>query len=53
MKKNQPQKNGIGFGMGNLIKLIEEQESYDICYQLYANVWNNQTKIEFKLIDIK
>ena len=39
--------------MGNYMKIVQEKESFDICYQLYANVWNNQTKIEFKIKDLR
>jgi single-stranded-DNA-specific exonuclease len=53
LKDGQDPKNGVGFGMGNYMKVMEEKETFDICYQLYANVWNGQTKIEFKLKDLK
>lgn len=53
LKDGQDPKNGVGFGMGDYMKLIESKETFDICYQLYANVWNGQTKIEFKLKDLK
>lgn len=53
LKDGQNPKNGIGFGMGDYMKIIEIKETFDICYQLYANVWNGQTKIEFKLKDLK
>ncbi|MDB5228902.1 MAG: recJ [Bacteroidota bacterium] len=53
LKDGQDPKNGVGFGMGNYMKIMEKKESFDICYQLYPNVWNNQTKIEFKLKDLQ
>ncbi len=53
LKDGQDPKNGVGFGMGNYIKIMEQKESFDICYQLYANEWNNQVKIEFKLKDLR
>lgn len=53
LKDGQHPKNGIAFGMGDFFNLLEENETVDICYQLYANVWNNQTKIEFRLKDMK
>lgn len=53
LKDGQNPKNGIGFGMGDYMKIIENNETFDICYQLYANVWNGQTKIEFKLKDLR
>lgn len=53
LKDGQDPKNGVGFGMGNYMKIMEQKESFDVCYQLYANVWNNHTKIEFKLKDLQ
>ncbi len=53
LKDGQDPKNGIGFGMGNFMKIVEQNDTFDVCYQLYANVWNNQTKIEFKLKDLR
>jgi single-stranded-DNA-specific exonuclease len=53
LKDGQSPKNGVGFGMGNYMKLMEQKETVDICYQLYANEWNNQIKIEFKLKDLR
>lgn len=53
LKDGQDPRNGIGFGMGDYMKLLEQQETVDICYQMYANVWNGQTKIEFRLKDMK
>ena len=53
LKDGQNPKNGIGFGMGDYMKIIENKETYDICFQLYANVWNGQTKIEFRLKDLR
>ena len=53
IKDGQDPKNGVGFGMGSFMKIMEEKKSFDICYQLYPNVWNGQTKIEFKLKDLR
>ena len=53
LKDGQDPRNGIGFGMGDYMSIIEQKETFDISYQLYANVWNGQTKIEFKLKDVK
>jgi single-stranded-DNA-specific exonuclease len=53
LKDGQDPRNGVGFGMGDFMKIIQKKETFDICYQLYANVWNNQTKIEFKLKDLR
>lgn len=53
LKDGQDPRNGVGFGMGDYMKILEANETVDICYQLYANVWNGQTKIEFKLKDLR
>jgi single-stranded-DNA-specific exonuclease len=53
LKDGQNPMNGIGFGMANLYNTMEEKETFDVCYQLYANEWNGQTKIELRLKDIK
>lgn len=53
LKDGQSPKNGIGFGMGDYLQIMESKETVDVCYQLYANEWNNQVKIEFKLKDLR
>jgi single-stranded-DNA-specific exonuclease len=53
LKDGQDPKNGVGFGMGNYMKVMEQKDTFDVCYQLYANEWNNQKKIEFKLKDLR
>ena len=53
IKDGQDPRNGIGFGMGDFMSIMETKETVDICYQLYANVWNGQTKIEFRLKDLR
>ncbi len=53
LKDGQDPKNGVGFGMGNYMKVMEQNDTFDVCYQLYANEWNNQKKIEFKLKDLR
>jgi len=53
LKDGQNPVNGIGFGMAELYKIMEEKETFDVCYQLYTNEWNGQTKIELRLKDIE
>ncbi len=53
LKDGQDPRNGIGFGMGDYMNILQTKETFDICYQLYANIWNGQTKIEFKLKDLR
>lgn len=53
LKDGQNPVNGIGFGMADLFKIMENKDTFDVCYQLYANEWNNQIKIELRLKDIE
>lgn len=53
LKDGQNPRNGVGFGMGDYMKILENNETVDICFQMYANIWNGQTKIEFRLKDLK
>ncbi len=43
--------NAIGFGLGNKIKLI--QNDFDIAYSLDENEWNGKTSVQLLLKDIK
>jgi single-stranded-DNA-specific exonuclease len=53
LKDGQNPVNGVGFGMANLYEVMNTKETFDVCYQLYPNEWNGQTKIELRLKDIK
>lgn len=53
LKDGQDPKNGVGFGMGDYMNIMNQKESFDICYQLYPNEWNGQRKIEFRLKDLR
>lgn len=54
LKDGQNPMNGIGFGLGYLYQTVmAEKETFDICYQLFTNEWNGNTKIELRLKDIK
>lgn len=43
----------IGFNFGSLASKISSQERVDICFNLEANTWNNEKKLELKIKDIK
>ncbi|MEZ4880130.1 MAG: single-stranded-DNA-specific exonuclease RecJ, partial [Chitinophagales bacterium] len=46
--------NGIGFGMAYLYKnIIQQKDTFDICYHLCKNSWNGQEKIELRIKDIQ
>lgn len=53
LKDGQNPVNGVGFGMAHLYNVMEKKDTFDVCYQLYSNEWNGQTKIELRLKDIK
>ncbi len=45
--------SGIGFNMAAKFHLLQMKEPLDIVYTLDENVWNNETTIQIKVIDIK
>ncbi len=45
--------SGIGFNMAAKFHLLQMKEPLDIVYTLDENVWNNETNIQLKVIDIK
>ncbi len=44
---------GIGFGMADKFHLIETGQPLDIAYTLDINEWNNETKLQLKMIDFR
>jgi len=48
---NRKTYNAIGFGLGDKMKLIEND--FDIAYSLDENEWNGRTSIQLLLKDIK
>jgi len=44
---------GIGFNLAQHYPLVNSGKTFDICYTLEPNTWNNVTNIEIKILDIK
>ncbi len=43
----------IAFGLGHYKKLMEEAESFDICYTIEENTWREKTSIQLNIKDIR
>jgi single-stranded-DNA-specific exonuclease len=45
--------NAIGFGMATKLDVINNQQSFDICYCIEENEWNGVISLQLRLKDIK
>lgn len=45
--------SGIGFNLAAKYDLLQMKEPLDIVYTIDENIWNNETTIQLKVIDIK
>ncbi len=45
--------DAIAFDMGNLYERIHNEETFDICYHVQMNEWQNQRKLQLLIKDIK
>lgn len=45
--------NAIGFGMAPKLELINNHQSFDICYCIEENEWNGVVSLQLRLKDIK
>ncbi len=43
----------IGFFWGEFAQKIKFGKSYDICFTVSENIWNNQKKLQLKLVDMR
>jgi single-stranded-DNA-specific exonuclease len=43
----------IAFGLGHYKQLLEEAESFDICYTIEENTWREKTTIQLNIKDIR
>jgi single-stranded-DNA-specific exonuclease len=43
----------IGFGLGEYFNDIKDNQSFDIAFVIEENTWNNNTKLQLNLRDIK
>lgn len=44
---------GIGFNLANKFNLLTDKKPFDILYALEENEWNNEKRIQLKVIDIR
>lgn len=45
--------NGIGFNMAEKMDVIKSRHSFEILYHIEENIWNGNTSIQLKVIDIQ
>ena len=45
--------NGIGFNMAEKMDVIKSRHSFEILYHIEENIWNGNTSIQLKVIDIR
>jgi single-stranded-DNA-specific exonuclease len=45
--------NGIGFNMADKFHLLQQQKPVDIVYTLDENEWNNEKRLQLKVIDFR
>jgi len=53
VKQNDLRFTGIGFNMADKFHLLESKQPVDIIFTLDENVWNGETTLQLKVIDIK
>ena len=53
VKQNDIHFTGIGFNMADKFHLLESKQPVDIIFTLDENVWNGETTLQLKVIDIK
>jgi single-stranded-DNA-specific exonuclease len=53
VKQNDIHFTGIGFNMADKFHLFESKQPVDIIFTLDENVWNGETTLQLKVIDIR
>lgn len=53
VKQNDLRFTGIGFNMADKFHLLESKQPVDIIFTLDENVWNGETTLQLKVIDIR
>ncbi|MBL7764791.1 MAG: single-stranded-DNA-specific exonuclease RecJ [Chitinophagaceae bacterium] len=52
-QENGPSIQGIGFNMADkLNSVVKAKPTFDILYHIEENVWNGQTRIQMKVVDV-
>ena len=52
-KKNKGAIAGIGFGMGEYFEIINDNQTFDVCYSIDENEWNGKKSLQLRIRDIK
>ncbi|MHA4847832.1 single-stranded-DNA-specific exonuclease RecJ [Flavitalea antarctica] len=53
VKQDEYMFDGIGFGMADKFSLLQLNSPIDIVFTLEENVWNNEKKLQLKVIDFR
>ena len=53
LDSNQTHFQGIGFGLGHMLKKVKETDTFSILYTLDENYYNGRVNLQLKLRDIK
>ncbi len=53
LKQNNISFTGIGFNMADKFTLLQEQQPLDIVFTIDENVWNGETSLQLKMIDLR
>ena len=52
-KKNKGAIAGIGFGMGDYFEIIQDNQTFDVCYSIDENEWSGKKSLQLRIRDIK
>lgn len=53
LRQNNITLTGIGFNMADKFPILQQQEPIDIVFTLDENVWNGETSLQLKMIDLR
>ena len=53
LKQNNITLTGIGFNMADKFSIIQKNQPLDIVFTIDENVWNGETSLQLKMIDIR
>lgn len=53
LRQNNITLTGIGFNMADKFAVLQQQEPVDIVFTLDENVWNGETSLQLKMIDLR
>lgn len=53
LRQNNITFTGIGFNMAEKFPILQQQEPIDIVFTLDENVWNGETSLQLKMIDLR